>query len=215
MMARKAERQPHNPHVAWIDFSRWDLPALAAAWRTARPFPHVVIDGLLAEDRLAALRTGVAQEPHQPNTSDLFEMMGSGATLTQPVLCDFHAAFGAPDALAAVSAICGHRLGRVDMRSYVYLAGSFLLPHTDCQAAMGRLVAYAYYLMPRESSAGGELELFSTTLEAGQIVQAEAACRIEPEGNRIVLFEVSPASLHQVREVTAGGRVSLAGWFHA
>ena len=35
----------------------------------------------------------------------------------------------------------------------------------------------------------------------------------EPRENRIVIFEVTPASLHQVREVVRGARVSLSGWF--
>jgi len=37
---------------------------------------------------------------------------------------------------------------------------------------------------------------------------------IEPRANRLVLFEVGPAAVHQVRGVTAGARVSLSGWFY-
>ncbi len=32
--------------------------------------------------------------------------------------------------------------------------------------------------------------------------------------NRLVVFDVSDVSLHQVREVLAGLRISLAGWFY-
>jgi Rps23 Pro-64 3,4-dihydroxylase Tpa1-like proline 4-hydroxylase len=199
----------------WIDFTRWDPAALAASWRAARPFPYVVIDDLVPEPRLQQLRAAVSREPHGPNVTDLYEMMASASTVSSPVLKEFQAALGAPDALAAISAICGKTLGRVEMRSYVYLAGSYLLPHSDCREEIGRLVAFAYYLLPRESSVGGELELFSVETEDGEIVRTAPAGTIEPRGNRVVLFEVSPTSLHQVREVTEGGRCSLSGWFYA
>lgn len=199
----------------WIDFSRWDTAALAGAWRAARPFPHVVIDDLVPPPRLVELREAVAREPHSPNVTDLYEMMASGAKVSHPTLQAFEAALGASDALAALSAVTGKTLGRVELRSYVYLAGSFLLPHSDCRDEMGRLVAFAYYLLPRESSVGGELELFEVEMDGGDVVASEPAGRIEPVGNRIVIFEVTPSSLHQVREVTQGGRVSLSGWFYA
>ena len=37
---------------------------------------------------------------------------------------------------------------------------------------------------------------------------------VEPRPNRLVVFEVSELSLHQVREVMSGLRLSLAGWFY-
>jgi Rps23 Pro-64 3,4-dihydroxylase Tpa1-like proline 4-hydroxylase len=77
------------------------------------------------------------------------------------------------------------------------------------------LLAFAYYLPSPEPPRGGELELFRCAVEQGEIVRAETAVLIEPRANRLVVFDVSDASLHQVREVVAGLRVSLSGWFHA
>jgi Rps23 Pro-64 3,4-dihydroxylase Tpa1-like proline 4-hydroxylase len=199
--------------VTWIDFSRWDLPALTAAWRAARPFPHVVVDDVLPEDKLQQLRVAVSREPHTPNVDHFYEMMGSGLPVLHPVLFDFATALGAPDALGAIEAISGKRLGSVEMRSYVYLAGSFLLPHSDCRSDLDRRVAYAYYLLPRETSVGGELELYECDLEGDEVVATRSSTVIEPRGNRLVIFDVSPTTLHQVREVTHGGRVSLSGWY--
>jgi Rps23 Pro-64 3,4-dihydroxylase Tpa1-like proline 4-hydroxylase len=199
--------------VTWIDFSRWNPAELRAAWTAARPFPHVILDDLIAEDRLQELRNAVAREPHTPNIEHFYEMMASGLTVKHEVLADFHAALGSPPALDFLGAVSGKTLTRVEMRSYVYLAGSFLLPHSDHRAALGRLVAYAYYLLPRETCTGGELELFDCDVESGDVVATRPGPVIEPRGNRMVLFDVSPSSLHQVREVTAGGRVSLSGWF--
>ena len=197
----------------WIDFRRWDPGELRARWLAARPFPHVILDDLLPDERLIALRNAVAREPHTPNVEHFYEMMASGMTVQHEVLRDFAASLASEPALGFVRAVSGKPVTRVELRSYVYLAGSFLLPHSDHRDGVGRLVAYAYYLLPRESSSGGELELFECDLVDGDVAATLPAGTIEPRGNRMVVFEVSPASLHQVREVTAGGRVSLSGWF--
>jgi Rps23 Pro-64 3,4-dihydroxylase Tpa1-like proline 4-hydroxylase len=191
-------------------------PSLAAAWRAARPFPHVIVDGLLSVEDLSALRQAVAREPHFPGHGELYEHMASGEPMTHPTLRAMQDALGAPETLAAVAAITGRAVSRVDMRSYVYLAGSYLLPHTDHRPDPGdaRQVAYAFYLMPGETFDGGALELFACDVEGGEIVATRPETAIAPRENRLVLFDVSPLSLHQVREVTRGGRVSLAGWFY-
>ena len=49
--------------------------------------------------------------------------------------------------LTAVRAITQQPVGSVELRSYVYMPGSYLLPHSDCQKQLGRLVAFAYYFI--------------------------------------------------------------------
>jgi Rps23 Pro-64 3,4-dihydroxylase Tpa1-like proline 4-hydroxylase len=51
-------------------------------------------------------------------------------------------------------------------------------------------------------------------MEGGEIALTVSARVIEPRSNRLVVFEVGDVSLHQVREVCAGLRISLAGWFY-
>jgi Rps23 Pro-64 3,4-dihydroxylase Tpa1-like proline 4-hydroxylase len=68
------------------------------------------------------------------------------------------------------------------------------------------LLAFAYYLPTPAPPEGGELELFRGF---------ESARVIEPRPNRLVVFDVGDGTLHQVREVLAGLRLSLAGWFYA
>jgi Rps23 Pro-64 3,4-dihydroxylase Tpa1-like proline 4-hydroxylase len=138
--------------------------------------------------------------------------MGSAETVSHPVLREFHAALGAPAMLDAVRAITGRPVARCDLRSYVYVAGSYLLPHADSRASIGRLVAYAYYLHTGGCD-GGELELFDCTMNGDELIAATPAQRIVPRDNRMVMFDVTNASLHQVCEVLAGARVSLTGWF--
>ena len=113
------------------------------------------------------------------------------------------------------SRLTGKSVTRVDMRAYAYRAGHFLLPHSDHQLGLGRQLAYAYYAPSPEPPEDGGLELYHCELEAGEVVKAESACIIEPRANRIAIFDVGDVSLHQVREVLGGLRVSLAGWFYA
>jgi Rps23 Pro-64 3,4-dihydroxylase Tpa1-like proline 4-hydroxylase len=192
----------------------WDVPALARAWRAAEPFPHVVIDGMVSEAAFVALRDALAREPHAVERTELVDCYASADELVDPELQAFGAAMRAPAVLEAMHAITGKRVSTVEVRSYCYVTGGYLLPHTDGMRTYGRQIAFAAYLSLDGQCEGGELELFRCEVGAdGDIATAEPATRIEHRGNRLVLFDVSETSLHQIREVTAGSRVSLAGWF--
>ncbi len=203
-----------NRLPALIDVAGWDLPGLAERWRAARPFPHLLIDGLLGRERLKELRAEFAKEPHWPVGDQIYEFVTSGWPPARPGLVDFFAALSTPEVLRAVAAISGEAVTRLEGRGYVYLAGSYLLPHADYREGEGRAVAFVYYLAPDEGLQGGELELFDCVVEGGELVSAKPALRIEPRPDRLALFAVSPTTLHQVREVLQGGRASLAGWFY-
>ena len=190
----------------------WDLAALAANYRAAKPFPHVVIDNFVSAETLDRLRTGLTQEPHWPNLGELYHFMGSAETVSHPTLREFQAQLSSPSVLAAIQTITGRPVTRCDLRSYVYLPGSYLLPHADSRTSLGRMVAYAYYIHTAGCE-GGELELFACTMEADQVIAARPSIKINPQDNRLVIFEVTNASLHQVCEVLAGVRASLTGWF--
>ena len=139
--------------------------------------------------------------------------MASANTVEHARLRAFHDALGAAGTRAFVEAVSGKKLSAVEMRSYVYLAGSYLLPHTDSREGGRRSVSYAYYLVGTPNHTGGELDLYECELEGRELAGARPTVTIEAIPNRLVLFDVSPLSLHQVREVTSGGRVSLAGWY--
>ena len=96
-------------------------------------------------------------------------------------------------------------LTRADGSAYIYLPGHYLLPHSDSRVSEGRAIAYAYYAGAPQK--GGELEFFERTAR-------RVARKIAPRANRLVLFEVHDLALHQVREVLAGARTSIAGWFY-
>jgi Rps23 Pro-64 3,4-dihydroxylase Tpa1-like proline 4-hydroxylase len=129
---------------------------------------------------------------------DIFSFEASGD------LRELSASFG--DALAApLARITGKPVTRAELCAYAYRPGHYLLPHTDHQDGLARLLAFAYYLPTPTPPDGGELELFCGLASAKLI---------EPRANRLVVFDVGDRTLHQVREVLAGLRLSLAGWFY-
>jgi Rps23 Pro-64 3,4-dihydroxylase Tpa1-like proline 4-hydroxylase len=190
-----------------------DEGALAAAWRAAEPFPHVVLDDMLADDGLAALLAVLDEESVDGYEGDIFRFDASAPEAVSPEFCRMRDEFAA--ALApALSRITGKAVTSVDMRAYSYRPGHYLLPHSDHREGLTRVLAYAYYLPSPEPPEGGELELFACRVESGEIVATDSARLIEPRSNRLVVFDVSDVSLHQVREVVGGMRLSLAGWFY-
>jgi hypothetical protein len=199
------------PYHLGVHWQLGDEAALARAWRLAAPFPHVVIDDLAADPE--ALLAVLEEEHVDRYEGDLFVFEASAPEPRSEELRGVRASFAA--ALApALSRITGHAIDRADMRAYAYRVGHYLLPHTDHREGLGRVLAYAYYLPSPAPPQGGELELFRCALADGAIIAVEPARVIEPRPNRLVVFEVGDGSLHQVREVLAGLRISLAGWFY-
>jgi Rps23 Pro-64 3,4-dihydroxylase Tpa1-like proline 4-hydroxylase len=191
----------------------WGVAEKAAAWRSAEPFVHVVLDDFVRGERLAELGRAFEDEPASEIHDEIFAMMASNKRLEHPTFRAFEDELGGRDVLEAVSAIAAHPVARVELRAYAYQPGHYLLPHADHQPEVGRAVAIAFYVDARDVE-GGELELFACSMRGAEIVATRAARRIEARPNRAVLFEVSDRSLHQVREVTRGARLSLAGWFY-
>jgi Rps23 Pro-64 3,4-dihydroxylase Tpa1-like proline 4-hydroxylase len=187
----------------------WRLPsdeaALAQAWCSARPFAHVVIDDFVEADALPELVAILEEEPVDRYVADLYDFDATAPEPTTASFRDLRTSFAA--ALApALSRVTGVDVSRADMRAFAYRAGHYLLPHTDHQVELERRLAYAYYVPSPEPPVGGELDLFDADQQLAQT--------IEPRGNRLVVFDVGELTLHQVREVLDGMRLSLAGWFY-
>jgi len=173
----------------------------------------VIDDAALDAEALLAL---LEEENVERYEGDLFVFEASPPEPRSDELRRVRAEFGS--ALAApLSRITGKPVSRVDMRAYAYRPGHYLLPHTDHQDGLERRLAYAYYLPSPDEPAGGELELFACTIDPehpGELTSTTSAAIIEPRPNRLAVFDVSDVSLHQVREVLGGLRISLAGWFY-
>src|SRR5262249_49186310 len=162
-------------------------------------FPHIVVDDTIAD--LAPIFAVLDEEPAHRYEADLFVF---DATAPEPAAAEFVAlrdAF-AGELAPVLSRVTGKHVTRADMRGYAYHAGPYLPPPSDPREGLGRALAYAYSLPSPAPPTGGELELFDGHTSAK---------RIEPRGNRLVVFDVSDTSLHQVCEVLSGVRLSLAG----
>ena len=190
-----------------------DETLLGASWRSAAPFPHVIVDDFVTAVRLPELLAVLEEEAVDRYEGDIFKFEASAI---EPATAEFRAVRDAFAATLApvLSRVTGKAVSRVDMRAYAYRPGHYLLPHSDHREGLARVLAYAYYLPSPEPPRGGELELFACKVENGEIVATESAAIIEPRANRLVVFDVSDVSLHQVREVLGGLRISLAGWFY-
>jgi Rps23 Pro-64 3,4-dihydroxylase Tpa1-like proline 4-hydroxylase len=193
---------------AWEDEER-----LAHEWRAAAPFPHLGFDDFVSEAAMPELLAVVDEEPVEAYRADIYAFEASAPEPKTAGLRSLREAFAASLG-APLSRITGKALRRADMRAYAYRAGHYLLPHSDHQDGVGRALAFAYYLPTPERPEGGELELFRCVVEGGAIIATESARLIEPRESRLVVFEVSDVSLHQVREVLSGLRPSLSGWFY-
>jgi hypothetical protein len=190
-----------------------DEDQLARAWRAAAPFAHLVFDDFVPEAALPGLFEILEDEPVERYDGEIFAFEATAPEPTTPAMRALRDDFA--DVLTPpLSRITGRTVRRADMRAYAYRVGHYLLPHSDHQDDLERAIAYAYYLPSPEPPTGGELELFACRAEAGELVATDSARLIAPAANRLVVFEVSALSLHQVCEVLDGLRISLAGWFY-
>jgi Rps23 Pro-64 3,4-dihydroxylase Tpa1-like proline 4-hydroxylase len=193
---------------------RIDVESLAASWSSADPFPFAVADDVLEASQIDELFAILEEEPVHYVESDLFAFDATSPEPTTDAFRTLRERFAA-ELAPVLTTITGTHVARADMRAFAYRPGHYLLPHTDHQEDLRRVLAYAYYLPSPDPAQGGELELYRCTLKDGELVQTDTAKLVEPRPNRLVVFEVSEVSLHQVREVLAGLRLSLAGWFYA
>ncbi len=197
-----------------LDHAWQDEVLLATTWRAAAPFPHLVFDNFVPADRLDALMAALEEEHIARYEGDLFAFEASAPEPASHELEELRAelarVLGPP-----LSRITGKPVTRVDMRAYAYRPGHYLLPHSDHQDGLARVLAYAYYLPSPDPPQGGELELYRVELANGEATVTESVRMIMAQANRLVVFDVSEVSLHQVREVLGGLRISLAGWFYA
>ncbi|KAH9386323.1 prolyl 3-hydroxylase /prolyl 3,4-dihydroxylase [Nematocida major] len=97
-----------------------------------------------------------------------------------------------------------------------YNPGHFLLPHDDCVEK--RVLAFSFYLNdPSEESEEKEEKQEAPKGPNGELALYEEdgialAKEIAPRPNRLVIFEVSGKSYHEVKMMTKGYRMALTGW---
>jgi hypothetical protein len=206
------------------------LPELAGRFRTAEPFPHVVIDGFLEEEVVAALvrefppfeRGDCRDEGGSPGLKSTFETvreLGAGFSRLDDVV-------RSPEFLGVLRELTGIE-GLLYDPQYVgggtheNLAGQELDPHVDFNyhPATGwhrRLNLLLYLNDEWREEWGGSLELHSDPWRPAE----DRVTSVLPLRNRCVLFETSERSWHGFRPISppadrpALSRRSLALYFY-
>lgn len=223
-----------HPAVEAWSFDRAALVALGRAHRTAyaeaRPYPHVVIDGLLGEERSAALARAIPSPSHPGwKRRDYAEQAGR---LGQLQRTGFHDV--APALRGLLGELCGMAFldflgaltGRRDLIAdphftgagpLVTLPGGHLGLHTDFNRDSARhldRVLTALYYVPRawDEAWGGELELWD---------RARTRCevRIAPLRDRLVVMAYGEDHWHghpaPLRCPEGHARVAIAAHYFA
>lgn len=201
-----------------------DLRSLQSEYLNAKPYPHLVLDNLFS---MAALE-GILAEMPDWNSKTLVHQREdylTKASLRSAVdmgdrTFEFVSAIHSAPFLYLMSQITAVEALLPD--PYMTGAGLTIMPeggrfdihadrNTDHYCGLRRRLVMLVYLNKDWSpDFGGQLELWDSPATACQKA-------ITPEFNRVVLFEVTDASLHAVRPITKGsGRVrrSLTVYYH-
>lgn len=175
-----------------------------ASYRTADPFPHAVFDDLLAADAFAAAARAFPahDSPHWTGYLHVNERKyGNTRAASWPAeLTAVAAALTSPGFVAALEAMTGIEGLRPDPDLdggglHRTVGGGYLNVHADFTAhhtrpTWRRRVNLLLYLNAEwDASWGGELELWDETVT--RVVR-----RVEPVGNRAVVFDTSERSFH-------------------
>ncbi|KAL2089245.1 hypothetical protein ACEWY4_016144 [Coilia grayii] len=180
-----------------------------------KPFPHCVINQFLQpEDFVSSLEKELLQLNFHTKSNDLYKFAQSDdlKNRTEPCITELRSVlFG--QFRSWLSDLLDVELEpTVDISCAKYEHTDVLLCHDD--ELEGRRVAFILYLVPPwELSDGGTLDLFCTD-EQGQ--PCSIVKSLVPSRNKLVFFEVSPVSFHQVSEILSSEkfRMSVSGWFH-
>ncbi|XP_059120548.1 prolyl 3-hydroxylase OGFOD1 isoform X3 [Peromyscus eremicus] len=179
------------------------------------PFLHCVIPNFIqSQDFLEGLQMELLSLDFHEKYNDLYKFQQSDdlkkrkephiSALRKLMFEDFR------DWLSKVSSI--DLEPTIDMSCAKYEFTDALLCHDD--ELEGRRIAFILYLVPSwDRSLGGTLDLYNTDehFQPKRIVKS-----LTPSWNKLVFFEVSPVSFHQVSEVLSEetSRLSISGWFH-
>lgn len=170
-------------------------------------FYHRVVDNFLPAELFSQVVKTYQGTAFYHKQSDLFDFYQSNELRDAEEYRDFLRAVREEmhTDLRAIEAQTSEE--ELDLFASCYLPGNYLLPHDDCLE--GRVLAFSFYLNSGEggSAAGGRLVLYG---EDGATPRKE----ITPVANRLVIFEVSSRSFHEV-EKSRFTREALTGWLRS
>jgi prolyl 3-hydroxylase /prolyl 3,4-dihydroxylase len=185
------------------------------------PYTHCIIDNLLNNEQFQQeLKQQLLELKFKKKNNDLYKFCQTNdlkKCKKEAILKFKNILYG--NFLSLLKQITNINLSSevIDMTSSKYSYSDYLLCHDDDIQGKeyGRRIAFIYYLIDNNWSIsdGGALDLFNinNSYEPIKIVKS-----LVPLNNRLVFFEVSDRSYHQVAEVLTKDkiRLSIHGWFH-
>lgn len=183
-----------------------DVPSLAASYRTARPFPHIVIDGMFSPPVLDALIAEMpdARSPQwrKHDTKGLEKKLGMRSAVSlQKAGFELTAFLHSAAFLYFLTEITG--IAELLPDPYLQGGGFSMIPpggffkvHVDRNIAyetglLRRLALIVYLNKSWRPEYGGQLELWNQDGTRREVV-------VEPTFNRTILFEVAEGNYHGV-----------------
>lgn len=206
----------HDTFTDWIDqdtLENLNITHLAESFSTAKPFPYLVIENFLSEEKQQVLLTAIKEEPFLEKFSDLFSFKQthdlSGTSVA--VLKEFRSFLSSKPFLHLIEKITDLELteGIIDLHGSLYEKADYLLCHDD--DLQGRKIAFMFYLSDLDKGDGGLLELYDEHEgDAGEIKE-----RVVPKKGSLAFFAIDGHPYHAVSEIIKDKqRYAIAGWFH-
>ena len=200
----------------WVEsnnFEKNSLDSLRNRFRKGMPYPHIVIDNFLQVDKARLLLKELKKEEFKEKEADLFKFNQTDDLYfsKNKKIKEFHKACCNWEFFNFISHMTGVKFkGTLDMAGTLYESADYLLCHDD--ELEGRKIAYVLYLSeefgPKD---GGAFCLFDSVKgKPNKIVK-----KYGPRFNRLLLFEVSEKSFHEVEEnLSKKTRYAISGWLH-
>jgi len=179
---------------------------LKKQFSSSKPYPHLVLQDFF-QDKIKKVLPALLKEKFVEQNSDLFQFKQTNTCkkATQPEVKEFFKFCNSKEFLDFISDITSTKVTSIDFSGFIYADTDYLLPHDD--RLSDRKIACVINLgkdFTKED--GGALQLFKNN----KVVKSYS-----PKFNSLILFKVSPKSLHQVEEVKSKkDRISFGGWFH-
>ncbi|KAK6089988.1 hypothetical protein P3W45_001034 [Vairimorpha bombi] len=162
-----------------------------------KPFKHILIDDFLSQDNFKLIEEIYRSCQFNLKYTDLFKFLQTDELANKSWL-----GFFKKELTKIFDTVTDTRDTFYTIFASYYRKGDYLSCHDDM--VDGRMYAFTYYLSDLES---GDLILFNNEC-------TEEFKRISIKKNRLVIFEVSDISWHEVDICKSDGRMSITGWLN-
>ncbi|KAI5161970.1 prolyl 3-hydroxylase /prolyl 3,4-dihydroxylase [Nematocida ausubeli] len=199
-----------------------DIPKEKGAQFSA-PFYHRVVDNFLPQDLFEKVHQEALSREYFKKNTDLFHFYQTYELKNDASFQPFLEFLKDKMDIDLCNIKKEVKEKRMDLFASIYKSGDFLLPHDDCVGQ--RVLAFSFYLNDPLASTSDEAgaekkESTDPNEKNGALVLYESdgrtiAKRIAPIANRLVIFEVSGRSYHEVEMMTRGTRMALTGWLNS